>query len=515
MKSNFDLKSGQWLNVSIHSSRRATRALVALLFASLLIACGKSDAETEPAKSLSISPTSGSIGSLVTLTAENFDLSSTSSITVNGTAAIILSKSSSSAQLFVMPGTTSGTITATASAGSLTSTSAFTVSTAAAIATQQGTKLVGTGNSGAARQGSGLAISADGNTALSGGYLDNTNQGALWAYTRSGSTWTQQGTRLVGTGNVGAAQQARSAALSADGNTALIGARTDDGNNGAAWVFTRNGSTWTQQGTKLVANGNSGLAQLGCGVALSADGNTALVGGCNDNSSIGAAWVYVRNGSTWSQQGSKLVGSGNSGVASQGLDVALSADGNTAIIGGQVDNGGVGAAWVFTRSNGTWTQQGAKLVGTGYTGTTPYQGTSVALSADGNTAMIGGIGDNTNQGAVWVFVRSGGTWTQQGSKLVAAGNTGAARLGIDVSLSADGNTAIAGGYQDNSNAGATWVFTRSGTTWTQSGTKLVGTGSVGSAFQGGSVALSSDGRTALVGGYSDNSDQGAAWVFVP
>ena len=109
--------------------------------------------------------------------------------------------------------------------------------------------------------------------------------------------------------------------------------------------------------------------------------------------------------------------------ANQGCSVALSADGNTAIVGGPNDNSGIGAAWVFTRSGGVWTQQGIKLVGTGAIGAAG-QGNSVALSADGNTAIVGGPGDNSDTGAAWVFTRSGGVWTQQGSKLVGTGAVG-------------------------------------------------------------------------------------------
>ena len=105
----------------------------------------------------------------------------------------------------------------------------------------------------------------------------------------------------------------------------------------------------------------------------------------------------------WTPQGNKLVGVGAVGTANQGVSVALSADGNTALVGGPGD-GDVGAVWVFTRSNSVWTQQGNQLIGTGAVGVAE-QGWSVALSADGNTAVAGGLSDNGGDGAAWVFVQ--------------------------------------------------------------------------------------------------------------
>ena len=250
---------------------------------------------------------------------------------------------------------------------------------------------------------------------------------------------------------------------------------------------------FVQQGSKLVGTGAAGNAEQGVSVALSADGNTAIVGGLNDNFGIGAAWVYTRSAGVWSQQGGKLIGTGAVGPAQQGRSVTLSADGNTAVVGGLYDYGGVGAAWVYTRSAGVWSQQGSKLVGTGatdgYSGA--QQGYSVAVSADGNTAMVGGNRDAGNTGAAWVFTRSGGVWSQQGGKLVGSGGVGSPEQGYSVALSADGNTAIVGGPFDNGAyaIGAAWIYTRSGGVWSQQGAKLVGTRDVGSfPFQGDSVA---------------------------
>jgi hypothetical protein len=328
----------------------------------------------------------------------------------------------------------------------------------------------------------------------------------------------QQGSKLVGTGAVGTAEQGWSVAISADGDTAIVGGGTDDGLTGAAWVFTRSGGVWSQQGSKLVGTDAVGAAWQGSSVAISADGNTAIVGGDSDDSYAGAAWVYIRSDGVWSQQGGKLVGTGAIGDVMQGSSVAISADGTTAIVGGPADNSGVGAAWVFTRRGEAWSQQGSKLVGTGAVGYAA-QG-SVAISADGTTAIVGGAWDNSGTGAAWVFTRSGGVWSQQGGKLVGTDTIGGkVQQGMSVAISEDGTTAIVGGYGDHSYVGAAWVFTRSGGVWSQQGSKLVGTGAVGRAAQGASVAISGDATTAVVGGPYDNSidinyqPTGAAWIF--
>jgi hypothetical protein len=380
----------------------------------------------------------------------------------------------------------------------------------AAQFTQQGGKLVGIGAAGSpVYQGWSVALSGDGNSAIVGGPYDNSDAGAAWAFSQNGGVWIQQGSKQVGAGAVGAALQGSSVALSADGTTAIVGGPNDNSNAGAAWVFTLGGNVKLPLGTGAV-----GTAFQGYSVALSADGATAIVGGPGDSGDAGAVWVFTQSGGAWSQQGLKLIGGGAVGAAEQGYSVALSADGNTAIVGGQGDNSGAGAAWVFTRSSGVWTQQGSKLVGSGAVGGAA-QGASVALSADGTTAVVGGSDDNSNAGAAWVYTQSGGVWTQQGSKLVGGGAIGAAFQGHSVALSADGNTAIVGGPEDNSFAGAAWVFTRNVGVWTPGGTKLpLGTGAVGAAKQGWSVALSADGNTAIVGGPTDNSNAGAAWVFV-
>ena len=383
---------------------------------------------------------------------------------------------------------------------------------------QQGDKLVATGSLGAATLGA-VAVSADGNTLIVGGPGDNGDLGAAWVFVRSGGAWTQQGGKLIGSGAVGDARQGCSVALSADGNTAIVGGLGDDDHLGAAWVFTRSGGLWAQQGEKLVGTGavatwGSWVSQ-GTAVALSADGNTAIIGGPGDGD-WGAAWVFKRSGGVWRQQGDKLVGTGATGpVASQGASVALSADGNTAVVAAPYEDDWMGAVWVFTRSGGVWTQQGEKVAPDGMIGTNgPYDFLlSVAISADGDTVILGRPADDGYLGGAWVFTRSDGVWTQQGDKLVGTGAEGSEpQQGTSVSLSGDGDIALLGGVGDADYAGATWVFTRSGGLWEQHGEKLVGEGATGPAYQGW-VALSAEGGTAVVGGPADDDWAGAVWVF--
>ena len=383
----------------------------------------------------------------------------------------------------------------------------YTYEPAQAQFTQQGPRLVGTTTAPPDEQGFSVSLSNNGNTALIGGPTDAGGLGAAWIFTRSAGIWSQLGNKLVGTGQTGTSVQGTAVAISGDGNTAIVGGRTDAGNVGAIWVFTLNNGVWTQQGAKLVAADFTGGPQMGWAAALSYDGNTAVVGGPRDDSAVGAVWVFTRSNGVWTQQGAKLIGF--PGTGQQGISVAVSGDGNTLIEGGT--SGGLGASWVFTRSNGVWAQQGGQLVGSGYVAS-PVQGSGVALSFDGNTAAIGGNGDNSGIGATWVFTRSGGVWTQQGSKLVGSSPAGASSQGSSVSLSTDGNTLISGGYGDNSAVGATWVFGRTNGNWTQLGSKLVGTNATGAPQQGWAVSLSGDGNTALVGA-SGAGGNGASWVF--
>ena len=355
-----------------------------------------------------------------------------------------------------------------------------------------------------------VALSADGNTMLVGAPNDANGAGEAFVYVCNGGVWTQQA-RLFGADSVGRAYQGSAVALSADGNTALVGGSTDNGVTGAIWVYSRSNGVWTQQGPRMWGTVLSGGANQGTSVALSADGNMALEGGPTFNDPQGAAWVFTKKSDgTWDNYFPAMLVGSNATAAHQGTSVALSGDGKTAVVGGPDDNGGAGAVWIFTLANGVWSQQ-TKLTGTG------GFGSAVALSSDGSIAAVGAGKDNNKAGSVSFFTRTGGQW----APLAKLSGTAGSLMGLSVALSGDGNTAAAGGpggtpsvFVPPSSLGATWVFTRTNGTWVQ-GPQLIGSNVTGGgALQGFAVALSSDGGTVAVGGPGDNSDTGAAWVFV-
>jgi hypothetical protein len=279
--------------------------------------------------------------------------------------------------------------------------------------------------------------------------------------------------------SIGVGHFGRESVISADGLTMSVAGTNDSNKLGGIWIFTRQTllDEWVQA-QKLSIYGAVGTAiyfgytQL----ALSADGSTLSFGGKGDSGNIGAVWIFVKTNGTWIQE-QKVIGSGYSGINNiyQGTGVALSSDGNVLAFGGDGDAGGIGATWVFTRSNGVWTQLGSKIVGS-HVGVSD-QGFQVQLSDDGNTLAIGGSQDDSYTGAVWIYTRSGNSMTFQ-AKLIGGGSIGNAAQGFSLSLSGDGNVLISGGESDDSSNGAFWVFTRSGSTW-DSGVKVSGSNNFG------------------------------------
>ena len=360
---------------------------------------------------------------------------------------------------------------------------------------------------GNARFGCSMALSADGKTAVIGGYWDNNGTGAVWVFNLFQGNWTQQGTKLVGADAIGASQFGSSVALSADGYTLLIGGRGDNNSAGAAWIFTRSDTEIWQQTRKL-----TGIGRFGSSVALSYDGDVALIGADQDNNGAGAAWVYTRQGEVWNAQGVKLL----PGVSVQrfGVSVALSADGDVALIGASGQQGNAeGSAWVFSSTEAqsgqgmVWTQPGVQLPARSDRGNNLGFGYSVDLSAEGDVALVGSFGDaaDPTQSGAWVFSNSNDVWVQQGQKLAVSHPY---QFGWSVALSADGETALISDWSMQTGE-VGWIFTFDGVAWKLKETdgRLTGSPNTFRGYSiGGSVALSANAKTYLICGYNQDID---------
>ena len=360
----------------------------------------------------------------------------------------------------------------------------------------------------------GNSVSISGDTALVGAFGDDvvgSESGSAYVFVRAGTTWVPEAKLIPGDAGSGD-RFGYSVALS--GDVAVIGAYREDDlgtDSGAAYVFRRSGTTWTQEAKLKAADAAVG-DNFGWRVAV--DGDTAVIGSALDDApgfNSGSAYVFARVGGAWSQQAKPLPGSLPSAL---GYGWAVAVEGDTVVIGAYSEtNGGFsgsGGAYVWTRTGTTWSLE--DTLAAGDPSTFAYFGVSVALSGD--TALIGAFND-AGLGAAYAFTRSGGVWTEQ-EKLVPAGLLPGDQFGVDVAL--DGDTALIGADFDDtsgSSSGAAYVYSRSGAVWTEDA-KLTGQSSTASDWFGHSVSLSGD--VGLVG--ATNADTaalagGSAYVFEP
>lgn len=408
---------------------------------------------------------------------------------------------------------------------------------------------------------------------------ENYNSGAVYVFTRDGADWTQQAYVKASNTDVGD-RFGWAISLNENGNTMAVGAYAEhsdadgiDGDqndetaieSGAVYVFTRSGNDWSQ--LAYIKASNSGTQdRFGYALSLNDDGNTLAVGayaersdaeGINGDqnndlaSASGAVYVFTRTGVSWVQQA--YVKASNTGSGDNfGWDVSLSGDGNTLAVGAnneasmaagingdQLDNStpGAGAVYVFTRSGTAWSQQA--YLKDSRLGWNISFGHSLSLSGDGATLAVGATGEDSNaiginndennnlatdSGAVYVFTRSSGNWSQQA--YVKASNTDASdQFGFTVSLSNGGNTLAVGAPGEASNttvmngdetddsailSGAAYLFVRSGgitsgASWQQQTYIKASNSGVLDSF-GGSVDLSNDGTSLAVSSSSEDSD---------
>ena len=337
----------------------------------------------------------------------------------------------------------------------------------------------------------------------------NNTETSTSAFTLVFSDWNTQQAKLVASDAGENNQFGWSIAVS--GDTAIAGAPYEDTgatNAGAAYIFTRSGSTWTQQAQIQSTDIEAGDF---FGFSVSIDGDTVVIGATGDKngsqSGVGAAYIFTRSGSTWTQQ-AKIQASDRYTGDDFGCSVAI--DGDTVIVGAQREDSygnDAGSAYVFTRSGSTWTQQAKIQASDRQAG--DYFGLVVGISGD--TAVVGAPSEDTgitNAGAAYIFTRSGSTWTQQAK--IQGDPAGYAQFGYSAAI--DGDTVIAGARNEGE-GGRAYIFTRSGSTWTRQ-QKLVSSDAQSGDYFGNGVAISGD--TAVVGAPNEDTGgnaAGAAYVF--
>ncbi len=361
-----------------------------------------------------------------------------------------------------------------------------------------------------AQTGFGHAISIEGDTLAIGAFTEGGNVGRVYVFVRAGATWVLQ-QKLQASDPTAGVRFGKTVDLS--GNTLIVGAAGESGNPqvGAAYVFVRTGATWTQQ-QKIVAA--DGQAQDRFGQVVRVDGDTAVIGAVGDDdkgTDAGSAYIFVRSGVTWSQQ-QKITAADGAPSDQFGYGVAIAGD--TVAIGARRDDTANitdhGSVYVFVRSGTTWSQQ-QKIVA-GDAALDDNFGRSVALF--NQTLLVGAMQRTSGgNGAAYVFTRSGTTWSLQ-QRLTASDGETQDLFGADVALFGD-VAAISQRFDDDtaSNAGAVYVFTRAGTTWTQAQKLRPADGQADDRF---GQAVDVHGTT-LVGGSAGDDDlangSGAAYVF--
>jgi len=302
-------------------------------------------------------------------------------------------------------------------------------------------------------------------------------------------------------------------ALNYDGTYAVIGSYVAQ-IGGAAYIFTRSGSTWTQQ-AQITPSDGQGSDRFGQATDISADGLYVIVGAYLEDTGLGSdgsAYIFKRTGTSWAQE-AIIRNPGPTAISEYfGNAVSISDDGTRAIIGASDDNDvatDAGTAYIFKRTGTSWAQEDQLLASDAQA--TDRFGYGVSISGDGNYAVVGAYGEDggagdpvSNAGAAYVFVRSGSTWTQQ-ARLNKTDSVAGDSFGYSVSINKDGSTIVVGEpYREVNgiaNVGRQTIFNRSGSSWTETA-EIVSSTPVASANHGARVSISDDGRTFAAGGYA-------------
>ena len=278
---------------------------------------------------------------------------------------------------------------------------------------------------GATRDNFGYSVSLSGDYALIGAYGDDGGKGSAYIFHREGTSWIEE-TKL--TASDGAASDGFGTSVTLSGNYALIGANGDDGGKGSAYVFRREGTSWIEE-AKLTASDGAAGDLFGASVSLS--GDHALIGAIFDDDNgldAGSAYIFHREGTSWTQE-AKLTASDGTGGDYFGIS---SLSGDYALIGATGDDSYRGSAYIFRHEGVAWVEEAKLSASDG--AAAHYFGSTVSLSGD--YALLGANGDSGSTGSAYIFGREGTSWIQE-AKLTASDGRRYDQFGVSVSLSGD------------------------------------------------------------------------------
>ncbi len=368
---------------------------------------------------------------------------------------------------------------------------------------------------GAADDNFGESVYISGSYAIVGADGDDDNgvlSGSAYIFKLNGMTWSQEAKLLP---DDGAEDDAFGRGVSISGDYAIVGASGNDdngSNSGSAYIFKRVGMTWSQE-AKLLPD--DGAANDFFGRSVSISGDYAIVGSERDGdngSNSGSAHIFKRDGMTWSQEAKLLP---DDGAAFDFFGESVSISGDYVVVGARfVDDNGSnsGSVYVFKRSGTTWSQEAKLLPDDGATG--DFFGTSISFSGDNVVVGASHDDDNgSNSGSAYIFERSGMTWLQEAKLLPDDGDEND-QFGQSVSIS--GDYVVVGAFGDDDNGGSSgsaYVFKRNGDTWSQAD-KLLASDGVSSDRFGESVSISGDNIIIGAPGDGDNgNDSGAVYIY--
>jgi len=358
----------------------------------------------------------------------------------------------------------------------------------------------------------GRTVSISGKYAIAGALHGNGGRGSAYVFERSATDWIQQARLTASSPAVG---DQFGCSVSISGDNAIVGADRNNYNglwSGAAYIFERTGAEWTQQDMLVPSDGRIGDR---FGSAVSIDGSYAIVGSYWDDdngNNSGSAYIFRRDADGWVQE-AKLTAS--DGAKDDWFGYAVSISGKYAVAGAVLDddNGANrGSVYVFRRSGSSWTQEAKLVAGEG----NAHDEFGGSVCIEGNYAIVGATRDDglgENAGAAYIFVRTGNDWMQQ-ARLVALDGADGENFGNSVSI--DGNYAVIAANLDadmGQDSGSAYIFRREGQNWAQQAKLTAPDGDQNDYFGQG---VSIDGSYVVIGApYDDDNGEnsGSAYIF--